>query len=76
MKYKENQEITYIPLNQRVVVEHVTPYHDADDQHATVTVRLRSGDLRTVPVAKQEKYLTTDPPKPRLRWLLGKTATR
>lgn len=73
MKYKKDQPVTYIPLNRRAVVEHVTPYHDADDQHAAVTIRLDTGDIRTIPVAVQEKYLTTEPPKPKWKlWPLSK----
>ena len=66
------QELTYKPLNQRVTVAHVTPYHDADDQHAAVTVRLKSGDIRTVPVAIQDDYLTVEAPLPwTKRWPLA-----
>lgn len=64
MKYKKGQEITHKRLNVRVKVVHVTPYHDDADQHAVVTVELKNGDLRSIPVAIQDDYLTTDPPKP------------
>lgn len=62
-KYREGQTLTYKPLNQTVTVEHVTPYHESDDPHAFVTVSLKNGDLRQVPVKSQDKFLTTDPPK-------------
>ena len=78
MKYKKDQPVTYIPLQKRAVVDHVTPYHDADDQHATVTIRLLdSGDLRTVPVAVQDKYITTEAPKPKWKvWPLAKASSK
>jgi len=63
MKPKVNDVLTYIPLNQRATVVHVTPYHDANDPAAVVTIRLRSGDLRNIPVALLEKNLTTEAPK-------------
>lgn len=75
MKYKVDQELTYKPLNQRVKVSHVTPYHEEADPNAFVTVELKSGDLRSVPVAVQDDYLTTDPPKKRI-WPLTRAASK
>ena len=68
MKYHIGDTPTYIPLNQIVTVVNVTPYHESDDPHAFVTVELKSGDLRTIPVARQDKYLTSQPPKKVTKW--------
>lgn len=65
-KYQVDQELTFKPLNQRVKVVHVTPYHEDGDQNAFVTVELRSKDLRSVPVKIQDRYLTEE--KPLLPW--------
>lgn len=62
MKPKVNDVLTFKPLNQRVTVAHVTPYHDENDPTAMVTVRLRSGDLRTIPVALVSQVLTNAAP--------------
>lgn len=74
MKYKKGQLLTYKPLNQRVTVVHVTPYHESGDEHALVIVRKYTGDLMPVPVAIQDEYLTLDPPRktgPGLKNLFG-----
>jgi hypothetical protein len=72
-KYRVGQELTYKPLNQRVIVAHVTPYHESEDPHAKVTIRLKSGDLRDVPVLIQEDYLTVEAPLPMFKkWPLPK----
>lgn len=63
MKYKADQILTYIPKNQRVTVVHVTPYHEDGDPDAFVTVQLADGDLRSIPVALQDRFLTVAPPK-------------
>ena len=68
MKYKKGQQITLKPLNQIVTVVHVTPYHDADDQHAVVTVCTKQNSLINIPVAIQDDYLTIDSPKKVTKW--------
>lgn len=68
MKYRIGDTPTYIPLNQTATVVNVTPYHESDDPHAFVTIELKSGDLRNIPVARQEKYLTSEPPKKVTKW--------
>ena len=73
-KYQEGNILTYKPLNQTCTVVNVTPYHESSDPHAFVTVELKNGDLRSVPVAKQDKYLTTDPPKKLRIWPLTKAS--
>lgn len=77
MKYKEGQKLTLRKTNQPCTVVHVTPYHESDDPHAFVTVELKNGDLRQVPVKHQDEYLTTAPPVPLVRkWLTPEKVSR
>lgn len=61
-KLKVGQKVTYIPHNQVVEVIYVTPYHDSDDKHAVNFIKTKNGIIMPVPVAVQDKYLSTAPP--------------
>lgn len=77
MKYKVDQPVTFLPLKKRAQVVHVTPYHDSADQHATVTIKfLDSSDTRTIPVAVQDQFLSTEPPKSFKFWPLGRSSSK
>ncbi len=66
MKHKVGDPLHYIPFNYApCMVMHVTPYHEEGDKSAFVTVELTDGDIRTIPVALQDKYLALDAPKQR-----------
>lgn len=67
-RYKENQQLTYIPLNQlcRVVHNSLGP-GGSNAPDAFVTVLLANKMLMNVPVEKQDIFLTTRPPRPVLK---------
>ena len=76
MKYRVAQKLTLKKLNQEVTVKHVTPYHEEGDPNAVVTVELKSGAIVNVPVAIQDDYLTTDPPKKMRIWPLTRASSK
>ena len=62
IKYNEGQTLTYKPANTLCKVVHNTLQPggvNADEAIVFVTYR---NSLQAVPVAKQDKFLTTDPP--------------
>lgn len=63
-KYKVGDELTYKSSNQRVKVIHTTLKAGAvNAAEAFVTIRTKQNSIINVPVAVQDDYLTTDPPK-------------
>lgn len=63
-KYHVGDELTYKPGNARVKVIHNTlKAGGANADEATVWVETKAGTPISVPVAQQDRYLTTDPPK-------------
>ena len=70
-KYKEGQQLSFLPARVSCKVVHVTPYHESDDPHAMITVELTNGDVRTFPVAVQDNYLSTIPAERPRKKLLG-----
>lgn len=64
IKYKEGQNLVYIPLNVSVKVIHVTDYHEDNDPNAFVVIGLPDGDIRSIPVAKQSAFLREGKPRP------------
>lgn len=65
--FQPGQIVTYIPLNQSVTVVHNSTLVGQVRGTDAVTVKLKNGDLRTVPVAIQDNFLTRNPPKPIVR---------
>jgi len=65
--FQKGQIVTYIPLNQSVKVVHNSTLAGQQRGTDAVTIRLKNGDLRTVPVAEQDDYLTRNPPVPIVR---------
>ena len=66
MKYAKGTPLYYIPLDHMpCMVVHVTPFYENDDPHAFYTVELPNSDLRNVPVALADQYLTEEEPKKR-----------
>jgi len=67
--YAKGETLTYIPHNQPVTVVHNSTLVGQIRGTDAVTIRLKNGDLRTVPVAVQDEYLTRNPPvvRPRMR---------
>ncbi len=72
IKYKEGQNLVYIPLNVMVKVVHVTDYHEDNDPNAFVVISLPDGDVRSIPVAKQSVYLREGKPRPDLQKVVEK----
>ncbi len=66
-KPKKGQFLTYIPSNLIVEVIHVPDYHDVNSD-AIIIVRMKSGHNLPVPVSQLESHLTTDPPKPPVKF--------
>ncbi len=67
--YKVGEVVTYIPLNQLVTVSHSNILTGQNRSTDALTISLKNGDLRTVPVALQDKVLTRNPPVVRPRVL-------
>lgn len=67
--YQKGETLTYIPHNQQVTVIHNSTLVGQIRGTDAVTIRLKNGDLRTVPVAVQDDFLTRTPPvvRPRMR---------
>lgn len=63
-KYHVGDELTYKTSNQRVKVIHTTLKAGAvNADEAFVTIRTKQNTPITIPVAVQDDYLTTEPPK-------------
>lgn len=67
--YQKGETLTYIPHNQPVTVVHNSTLAGQIRGTDTVFVRLKNGDIRSVPVAMQNEFLTRNPPvvRPRMR---------
>lgn len=62
--YKPGQKLTYLPHNQQVEVIHNTlKAGGVNSDEAVVFVKNKTGFILAVPVAVQDTYLTTAPPK-------------
>jgi hypothetical protein len=62
--YKPGQKLTYLPHNKSVEVIHNTlKAGGVNSDEAVVFVKNSTGFILAVPVAVQDKYLTTAPPK-------------
>lgn len=64
IKYRKGQTLTYKPGNAVVTVTHNTlkPGGGNADE-ATVWIETKAGTPISIPVAEQDRYLTTEPPK-------------
>lgn len=67
--YQKGETITYIPHNQLVTVVHTSKLPGLERPTDTVTIRLKNNDIRSIPVAVQDDFLTRNPPvvRPRMR---------
>lgn len=67
--FQPGQIVTYIPHNQQVTVIHNSTLVGQIRGTDTVFIRLKNGDLRSIPVAVQDEFLTRNPPvvRPRMR---------
>lgn len=74
IRYKEGTELTYKPGNSRVKVIHSTlKAGGVNADEATIWVETKQGTPIAIPVAEQDRYLTTENPLPFYRkWPLPK----
>lgn len=64
IKYKKGQKLTYKPGNAVVTVIHNTlNAGGVNAEEATVWIETKQGSPIAIPVAEQDRYLTTEPPK-------------
>jgi hypothetical protein len=73
-KYHVGEELTYKPGNARVKVIHNTlKAGGVNADEATVWIETKQGTPIAIPVAQQDRYLTTDAPLPNpKKWPLPK----
>lgn len=65
-KYKEGDQVVFIPLNAPCTVLHVTPYNDENDKEATILIQNNvNKDTRTIHVALQGVLLRGGKPNPK-----------
>lgn len=63
IKYKPDTELTYKPGNARVKVIHNTlKAGGINADEAVVWIETKQGTPVAIPVAQQDRYLTTEPP--------------
>ncbi|MCE7922250.1 MAG: hypothetical protein DYG98_04275 [Haliscomenobacteraceae bacterium CHB4] len=74
LNYHVGDELTYKPGNARVKVIHSTlKPGGVNADEATVWVETKLGTPIAIPYAKQDRYLTTEPPLPKpKKWPLPK----
>lgn len=65
IRYKAGDELTYKPGNSRVKVIHSTlKPGGVNADEATLWVETKAGTPISIPVAEQDRYLTTEKPLP------------